>query len=174
MSHTLTQPATPPPAEAPAQSANSKLIMPFIAAVRDVFQKMANVKVAIGKPFLKTEAGAIYEVCGIIGFSGEVTGSVVLSFSDTAAEKLVESFAGVAMNRTDPDFADAVGELANMVAGSAKKNLGVLASISVPSVVIGKGYVIALSHAYPCLVIPCSCQLGDFAVEVSIKKNPAH
>jgi chemotaxis protein CheX len=169
----LTPPTTHPLAEAPGQSSNSKLIMPFMAAVRDVFQKMAGVKTTIGKPFLKTEAGPSYEVCGIIGFSGEITGSVVLSLSDTAAEKLVEAFAGVSMKRSDADFADAVGELANMVAGSAKKSLGAQASISVPSVVIGKGFIVALTHAYPCLVIPCGSPFGDFAVEVSIKRNPA-
>jgi chemotaxis protein CheX len=174
MPQVQTHPTTCPPNEASGQSMNSKLIMPFMAAVLDVFQKMAGVKTTIGKPFIKTEAGSAYEVCGIIGFSGEITGSVVLSFSDSAAEKLVEAFAGVSMKRSDPDFADAVGELANMVAGSAKKGLGALASISVPSVVIGKGFSIALTHAYPCLVIPCGSPFGDFAVEVSIKRNPAN
>jgi CheY-specific phosphatase CheX len=71
---------------------NSKLIMPFMGAVRDVFEKSADVKTTIGKPYLKTDAGATYQVCGIIGFSGEITGAVVVSFSDAAAEKLVEAF----------------------------------------------------------------------------------
>ena len=173
MSSTQTHPNTYAATEAPGQPINSKLILPFMTAVRDVFQKMAGVKTTVGKPFLKTEAGTSYEVCGIIGFSGEITGSVVLSFSDAAAEKLVEAFAGVSMKRTDPDFADAVGELANMVAGAAKKSLGAQASISTPSVVIGKGFIVALTHAHPCLVIPCGSPFGDFAVEVSIKRNPA-
>lgn len=174
MSPTQMQPTAHPPAEASAQPLNAKLIMPFIAAVKDVFQKMAGVQTTIGKPLLKTEAGATYDVCGIIGFSGELTGSVVLSFSDIAAEKLVEAFAGVSLKRADPDFADAVGELANMVAGSAKKHLGAMANISVPSVVIGKGFTIAMTRAYPCLVIPCGSPFGDFSVEVSIKRNPAN
>lgn len=161
-------------AAAPTQSISSKLITPFMTAVRDVFQKMAGVSTTIGKPYLKTDASAAYQVCGIIGFSGQITGSVVVSFSDAAAEKLVEAFAGVAMKRTDPDFADAVGELANMIAGSAKKSLGGLASISVPSVVIGSGYTIAITHSVPCLVIPCGSPFGDFSVEVSIKVNPAN
>lgn len=108
MSQTQSPPTTSPRAEVPEQSINSKLILPFMAAVKDVFQKMAGVKTTIGKPFLKTEAGPSDEVCGIIGFSGEITGSMVLSFSDAAAEKLVEAFAGVCMKRTDPDFADEV------------------------------------------------------------------
>ncbi len=69
-----------------------------------------------------------------------------------------------------PDFADAVGELANMIAGGAKRHLGNLASITVPSVVIGSGHVIARLTDVPCIVIPCQTDAGSFAVEVSIKQ----
>ena len=160
-------------ATAPPPAIDSKFILPFMNATRDVFQKMAGVATTIGKPYLKSDANAGYAVCGIIGFSGQITGSVVVSFSDTAAEKLVEAFAGVKLALTDPDFADAVGELANMIAGSAKKHLGAVANISTPSVVIGKGYIIANNRQIPCLVIPCGSPFGDFAVEVSVKRNPA-
>jgi len=158
---------------APPPTIDSKFILPFMNATRNVFHKMAGVATTIGKPYLKTDAAnTACEVCGIIGFTGQITGSVMISFSESAAQKLVEAFAGVKLAITDPDFADAVGELANMVAGSAKKDLGALASISVPSVVIGKGYIVAMNRNVPCLVIPCSSPLGDFAVEVSIKRNP--
>lgn len=159
---------------APAQGISENFILPFMNAVTEVFKKMAGVTTTVDKPYLKTDAVAAYEVCGIIGFSGEISGSVVISFSDTAAEKLVEAFAGVKLALTDADFSDAIGELANMIVGSAKQHLGAVASISIPSVVIGKGYIVSNMRNVPCLVIPCNCTFGAFAVEVSIKKNPAH
>lgn len=58
-----------------------------------------------------------------------------------------------------------------MIAGSAKQHLGGLASISVPSVVIGKGYTISNMTNSQCLVIPCGSPYGEFAVEVSIKRK---
>jgi chemotaxis protein CheX len=164
MSETLVQSPT----------ASTKLILPFMTAVREVFQKMAGVQTTVDKPFLKTDSTSAYEVCGIIGFSGEITGCVVVSFSTGAAVKLVEAFAGTYFDPASPDFADAVGELANMIAGSAKPHLGAFASISVPSVVIGKGYSVASMRNSPCLVIPCGSPFGAFAVEVSIKRTPAH
>ena len=157
------------PAEAPA--VNRNLVQPFMTAVKEVFAKMTGVEITVERPFLKTVTGCSYEVCGIIGFSGQISGSVVVSFSDAAAINLVEAFAGSRMDRTDPDFADAIGELANMIAGSAKQRLGGAASISVPSVVIGKGYSIASMRTIPCLVIPCKSAKGDFAIEVCIKQN---
>jgi len=160
---------TQTPPEAPV--AASKLILPFMDAVRQVFKKMAGVDTTVNRPHLKTQASASYDVCGIIGFSGQITGSVVVSFSDSAAEKLIEAFAGMKLDRSHPDFADAVGELANMIAGSAKQHLGATASISVPSVVIGKGYTVANMSNAPCVVIPCGSPYGEFAVEVSIRQN---
>ena len=77
------------------------------------------------------------------------------------------------MEQESPQFADAVGELANMIAGSAKSKLGFNANISVPSVVMGDHCHIATLSDMPCIVIPCTSALGDFAVEVCIKPKKA-
>jgi chemotaxis protein CheX len=148
---------------------NAKLIMPFVNSVRSVFATMVKVPTTLGKPHLKTEACASHDVSSIIGFSGDIVGCVVVSLQMKAAEQVVSAFAGMPIAATSPDFADAVGELANMVAGAAKKDLGHAARISIPSVVIGAGHIIARLSDVPCIVIPCQTPVGDFAVEVSIK-----
>ncbi len=150
-----------------------ELIIPFMNAVTQVFQKMVGVPATVQKPYLKSHSTSAYDICGIIGLSGQLAGSVVVSFAEGAAINLVESFSGTRFKVTDADFADAIGELANMIAGSAKQHLGGVASISTPSVVIGKGYVIAGMSDIPCVVIPCTSPRGDFAVEICIKRNKA-
>lgn len=152
-------------------TAIAKVVVPFTHAVRQVFFKMAKVQTTVGTPHLKTQPTSTYSICGIIGFSGNVTGSVVLSFSEEAGDKLVEAFAGERHERSSPDFADAIGELANMVAGCAKQQMAPGTSISLPSVVIGDKYTVA-SQSMPCVVIPVTSPLGDFSVEVSIKETP--
>lgn len=146
-----------------------KLIIPFINSVRQVFQTMVKVEATIGRPQLKTDSVAVYDVSSIIGFSGDVIGNVTISFQLRAAQKLVTAFAGMNIDPSSSDFIDAVGELANMIAGAAKKDLGTAASITVPSVVIGKDHKIARLSEVPCIVIPCNTPVGDFAVEVNIK-----
>jgi chemotaxis protein CheX len=153
-----------------APSINPKLIVPFVNAVRNVFATMVKVQTTLGKPALKTTPTLSYDVSGVIGFSGQAIGSVVVSFQKDAAEALASAFAGTPLKISDPDFPDAIGELANMVAGNAKKDLGSLASITVPSVIIGAGHTIARLSDVPCVVIPCSTPVGDFAVEVNIKQ----
>jgi chemotaxis protein CheX len=149
---------------------NPKLIVPFVNSVRSVFSTMVGVTTTVGRPILKAQPCPSYDISSIIGFSGEMVGSVVVSFQKEAAVKLASAFAGVEIDPDSPDFADAIGELANMIAGSAKKDLGATASITVPSVIIGPNHTIARLSGVPCLVIPCSTPVGDFAVEINIKQ----
>jgi chemotaxis protein CheX len=155
----------PPPAVI-----DPRLIVPFVNSVRNVFATMVGVATTVERPQLKQQPAPTYDVSSIIGFSGDVIGSVVVSFQREAAEKLVAAFAGGPVQFGTSDFADAVGELANMIAGGAKRHLGDLASITVPSVVIGTGHVVARLTDVPCIVIPCKTDAGSFAVEVSIKQ----
>jgi chemotaxis protein CheX len=160
---TKTAPAKPP-------MVNPKLIVPFISSVRAVFSTMVGVQTTVGRPSFKTHPAPSYDVSSIIGFSGEIVGSVVVSFQNEAAQKLVSAFAGAEVTPDSPDFADAIGELANMIAGGAKKDLGAMASITCPNVIIGPGHQVARLSGVPCLVIPCSTPVGNFAVEVCIKQ----
>jgi chemotaxis protein CheX len=156
-------------ATAAPPSINPKLIVPFVNSVRQVFATMVHVPTTVERPHVKGSPAPSYDVSSIIGFSGEVVGSVVLSFQYSAARKLVASFAGMEFEPETADFADAIGELANMVAGSAKKDLGVMANISTPSVVMGSNHTIARLTDVPCVVVPVKTPVGDFAVEISIK-----
>jgi chemotaxis protein CheX len=155
----------------PQQALNPKLIVPFVNSVRNVFITMVGVATTVERPTYKTGPAVSYDVSAIIGFSGQVIGSVVVSFQMDAALKLVKAFAGVDLTADSPDFADAIGELANMIAGSAKKDLGATASITCPSVVLGANHVIARLRGVPCVVIPCKTPAGDFAVEVNMKQT---
>ena len=150
-----------------------QVITYFVRSITEVLDTMAHVKVTIGKPFLKTNPAVMYDVSGIIGLSGSVSGSMVLSFQYRTAEAVVTAFAGTPIGQDSPDFADAIGELANMIAGSAKTNLGENANMSVPSIVMGPGHQIARLQGVPCVIIPCKTDSGDFAVEVNITPSKA-
>ena len=147
-----------------------RYINPFIAAVRNVFQTMMDIEVGIGKPYTKREQDGSADVSGIIGFSGDAAGCVVVSFPKPVALRAVSAFAGTEISEDHPDFADAVGELANMIAGNAKKDFeGVGISISLPSVVIGENHTIPRSNVCPRVVVPCKTSFGPFSVEVGIR-----
>jgi chemotaxis protein CheX len=147
-----------------------KFVNAFIGSIINVFKTMVHVDVKVGKPAIREAKLVSAEVSGVIGLSGDIVGSVVLSFPGDSATKLASAFAGAPLTLDSPDFADAIGELANMVAGNAKKDFdGYNASISLPSVIIGPGHSVSQSKVWPFLVIPCETPLGLFSVEIALK-----
>ena len=148
-----------------------KYINPFMTSIRNVFQTMLQMDVTFGKPHMKHDDKCTHDVTGIIGLSGDVVGAVIVSFPRLAATKIASAFAGTEMTVEHQDFADAIGELANMISGNAKKDLeGLNVMISTPSVVIGRDHQIRSTKVTPRLVIPCSTPAGSFVVEVGMEE----
>jgi chemotaxis protein CheX len=146
-----------------------RFVNPFVAAIKNVFSTMVGVEVTIGKPHVRTEEFRSADVSGIIGLSGDATGAIVLSFPRVVACKVASMFAGAELGPEHEDFTDAIGELANMIAGNAKKDFGGLAvSISLPSVIVGAGHQVCQLKDSPQLVIPCQTPMGPFNVEVAM------
>jgi chemotaxis protein CheX len=151
---------------------NRQIVVAFVEAIRSVYATMLGVQVTPLAPHLKSEDGARHDVSGVIGFSGGFSGTATLCFTSSVAEKSVAAFSGSEMKIGTTDFADAVGELTNMVAGGAKSALNGNASISTPVVIIGESHSMPRLRDVPSIVIPCRCALGDFSVEVNIKSQP--
>ncbi len=115
----------------------------------------------------------MYDISGIIGLAGGVVGSVVLSFPKETAMKIVASFIGEDVPDVNKDVLDAIGELTNIVAGSAKKifyEQGHHFKISLPNVVYGKDHKINRARDVPCISVTFSSDAGPFAIEVSLKE----
>jgi len=146
-----------------------RFINPFIAGIKSVFTTMLSTDILISKPCVKTNNGPNADVSAIIGFSGEAVGSVALCFPLKTAVNVASKFAGVEITQDHPDFGDALGELANMVAGQAKAKFeGVSVSVSLPRVVTGRELKLLESRNTPILLLPCDSALGRFSTEVTM------
>jgi len=145
-------------------------IKPFVQSVQNVFSTMLQLPLTIGEPTIKNDDEPTYDVSGIIGMSGDVVGSVVLSFPKETAERVVALFTGLPPEEIGDNLPDAVGELVNMVSGGAKGQFqDRKVSISCPSVVIGANHKVARPKDVPCIAIPCESDCGAFAVEVALQ-----
>ena len=143
-----------------------RLINPFITATKTVFQMMLQTEVGVSKPKARATNESVSDVSAIIGLTGPATGSVALCFTRTVGCRVASTFAGATLTLDDPDFADALGELANMVAGQAKDHIcGANVRLSLPRVIAGVNHRILDTHHTPVLVLPCETSLGRFTVE---------
>lgn len=150
----------------------AEYINPFVNSTVKVFKTMLGIDPVKGRIFLKEGSKATHDISGIIGLSGRASGSVVLCFSRAVAFSVAGKLLNAEVSEVDRDVTDAIGELANMIAGAAKADLNKFdfdISISIPSVVVGVGHTIAMPHDIPTIVIPFSSENGEFSVEVSLK-----
>ncbi|MEM7754298.1 MAG: chemotaxis protein CheX [Planctomycetota bacterium] len=148
-------------------------IAPFVSSTKNVFSTMLQLPVEIGTPTLKESLDPPHDVTGVIGMTGQVSGSVILSMPMETAESIVAIFGGEKLEPESADFADAIGELVNMVSGGAKAQFPANGpvSISVPSVIVGRNHSVARQSGVPTVLIPCSTDCGDFVIEVAIRDD---
>jgi len=148
---------------------DARFINPFLQGTISVLKTMAFIEPKPGKPYLKKDVLARGDVSGIIGFTGEVNGSMALSFSEKSILKIVSNMLGEEINEVNGDITDAVGEITNMISGVARKELesiGLNVSAAIPTVVSGKGHSIKHILGGPSIVIPFETVDGPFVVDV--------
>jgi chemotaxis protein CheX len=84
---------------------------------------------------------------GLIGVHGKVSGFLTVNMAEKSAIKLVEGLLGEKYGTLTPQIVDGAGEITNIIVGGIKSTLAgstwSFSHITVPSVIIGRGYQIA-------------------------------
>ncbi len=145
---------------------------PFIKAVTDVLSMMAMITPKAGKPYVKKGNTANGDVTGLVGITGELNGSISITFTKSCAVAIVKNMLGDELQDVVQDVRDAVGEITNMISGQARAGLseqGLNFSGATPSVIMGDNHTIAHVASTPVMAIPFSSEVGDFTVEFSFE-----
>lgn len=146
-------------------------ISAFLEATKAVFETMVRLPVTFEKPQLGA-GNANYDVSGVIGLSGDVVGSVIVGFSKESAVPIASALAGCPLQVGTSDFADAIGELSNMIAGGAKAKFeGQKVSIGCPSVVVAPSHQISSPSGSARICIACNTTVGQFVIDVTIQAS---
>ena len=152
---------------------NVEYINPFIKATINALSTMAFITPVRGDPYLKNNNDEICDISGTIGVAGEATGSVTINFPENLAVHIVSNMIGEALKGITHEVKDAVGEIANMIAGGAKGELseqGYGFKIALPVVCVGKNHYTNYPKDVPCIVIPFEVDGGKFTVDVALKR----
>jgi len=135
-----------------------------------VLKTMAHTQVHSGKPYLKKDRIARGDVSGLIGLTGDVSGTISVSFSEKSILAIVTRMFGEEVTALNEEIGDAVGEIANMISGQARQvleEMGLPLQAAIPSVIMGKGHQICHITAHPVIAIPFETDNGGgFTIEV--------
>jgi chemotaxis protein CheX len=113
-------------------------------------------------------------VSSLVGLAGTYNGLVSLHMPSNLAMRATSLMLGMEVTDVDEDVNDAMGEIANMIAGSFKQHLsksGLDIQISTPSVIHGKEYVISLGSNPQQIAVRFATDDDWFMVAVAFEEN---
>lgn len=150
---------------------DADLVNPFIEATINTLATTASVSVRMQRPFHKAEGPALGDVTGVLRLSGDSSGSVTISFSESCILAVVSTMFGEAMTELNDEIRDAVGEIANMVAGQVTTKLGEggkTVKVEMKDVVMGRPHRVTHEVTGPVVAIPFETPDGPFTIEVCL------
>lgn len=109
---------------------------------------------------------------GMLGFAGNLQGTVFIHLPEAVAIAITNAFLELDLDAVNDEVKDAIGELANMVAGGIKYLLpeqGQDVQLSIPSVVSGRGYTCAAAGKAERHAVEFETAGGRFITELLVK-----
>ncbi len=149
-----------------------KFANPLINATLGILGELTSIQYEVGKPYLKGDDVAKGDLSGIIGLSGDVSGTIAITFEEKVIMRIVSDMFKEEITGINDEVIDAVGELNNMITGRAIAELtekGIDLKFTVPIVIHGKNHIVKHLTEGPKIAIPFSTEEGKFTIEISFQ-----
>lgn len=141
----------------------------LVDATLEVFASMIFIDIAAEPSTPEPPPDIEQNLSSLIGFAGDLKGLLGIHCPSTVALGITSAMLGMEVSELDDDVKDAIGEIANMVAGGLKVALvphDKKIELAIPTTVIGKAIrTSGLSRATR-VVVPFSSPIGRFYVEL--------
>lgn len=146
----------------------------IVEVTKEIFETMIMVDVTPGEALTEHVSKFRFSLSAIVGFAGFKQGNLAIHLPEAVAKGLTGDFLGMDVEEINEDVQDAMGELANMLAGSMKPFIseeGGKVDLSLPSVVYGEEYTLTVVNEADWMIVPFSVSHGDFLVGLELKKH---
>ncbi len=139
--------------------------------IREIFFTMVGVEIA---PAQTAATLTSFNDCvtGMVGLAGSYNGMLIITTPQKLAMTFTSQMLGMEVTECDKDVHDALGEIANMIAGSFKHHFvtnGHEAQLSTPSVISGERYVMTIGSPADSLTLMFRSGDENFLVSVYVE-----
>ena len=141
-------------------------------AICDTIQATCGISIQLQED--DSDVAAHEVIIGIISLMGDAELAMFIGLPRGTAPGLVAKFAGFEVPFESPDMGDAVGEVANMLAGGMKNILdakNIKVNISLPTVMRAENLQVLLQHGGPSAKMGFGSELGPLWVGISAGKG---
>lgn len=146
----------------------------IIDATKDVFNTMVMMELADSYPLEEPVTKFQCSVTGMVGLAGTYTGILSIHCPKSFAMRIASNMLGMDIDEVGEDVNDALGEIANMLAGYVKQVLskgGLDINLSIPTVISGEEYTINAMTDLDAVVIPFTNEGERFLVGLTLRKE---
>ncbi len=146
-----------------------RLDQEIITATKDVFSTMIMMDLVNDTPIIGKGGEIVSNLSSMLGLGGGIRGVLAIHCPTQVAEGITGEFLGMEISELNDDVKDAIGEIANMIAGNLKiyfAGKGIDVKLAIPTSVIGESYHISGLFGANRIVIPFTNQKGPFWIEL--------
>ncbi len=146
-----------------------EIINPFIEGTFHILGTTASVKSKPETPYIKDSAVATGDMTSLLSLSGDVNGTVSISFTEKSILEIVSAMFGEPMTKLDEEIVDAVGEIGNMISGnvtSKMTEIGKKIKVQLAKVIQGHDHVIGHADGKKILAMPFKSTKGYICIEI--------
>jgi CheY-specific phosphatase CheX len=119
----------------PSSGVMATIINPLLGSVVDTFGRMLGSTVTRGALVLRETDAKPYGVSAMISLTGRAKGVICISFNRLTALEIGARLVGGSSWKLTPAVIEAVGEIANDIAGSTKSKLEMGLNMGLPTIV---------------------------------------
>lgn len=156
-------------------SVPEQLVDSLVSAIEEVFDTMLATPL-VRQPVTSGPANVQAQVVATVAFAGHRRGLVVVYSTMSAARAITGSMLGIPAAEVNGEVPDAMGEVANMVAGTFRNRLTSFeppSDIAVPTVTIGTEFATLYSSAVQRMRCPFDMQGEPISVELILTGDSA-
>ncbi len=138
-------------------------------ATLEVFAAMIFIDIMPGEPLKGRNDGIDSNLTSMIGLAGDLQGVLAVHCPETAALGITSAMLGMDVVTMDDDVRDAIGEIANMVAGGLKLALvedDITTELAIPTTVLGKAVRTSGQAGVSRFIVPFATPVGNFGIEL--------
>jgi len=146
----------------------------IISATTDVFSTMLAVDLMVGEPVEGPGGEVVSNITAMLGLGGDIRGMLAVHCPAAVAMAITSGFLGMDVDTLNEDVKDAIGEIANMVAGNLKiafAGAGVKTELAIPTSVIGESFRVGGMLGARRVAVPFGTESGQFLVELKYIVN---
>ena len=137
----------------------------FLNVITNYFKQFGGEDLVVDTPYLlENKQPKVYDYTGVIGISGVQKGVVYFTATRDILSRILDSMGEP--DKSEDNFVDLAGEVANTIAGNARTEFGASFHISVPFVFKGSPQSIILPRDERSFIIPVAWQgqVGEIVV----------